>query len=92
MSPRLLEVGRVRGKVSSLLCSDQGGGSGDCGQTGPGPGTRPLAVRAKNANIIFFRLRQIYIFVESSFLRLHSLLKSVNSVNILLDNVFSSVS
>ena len=55
MSPRLLEVGRVRGKVSSVLCSDQGGGSGDCGQTGPGPGprSRPLAVRAKNGNIIF---------------------------------------
>ena len=61
MSPRLLEVGRVRGKVGSLLCSDQGGGSGDCGQAGPGPGPRPhpLAVRVKNANIIFFRLRQI---------------------------------
>ena len=56
VSPRLL-LGGVKGSncVGSLLCSDQGGGSRPCGQSGPGPGPRPrpLAVRAKNANINF---------------------------------------
>ena len=73
VSPRLLKVGVVRGNsVSSLLCSDQGGGPRDCGQPWPGPGPRPrpLAVRAKNADIIFlFRISFVkdWIFFQSLF-------------------------
>ena len=92
VSPRLMEVGGVKGNsVGSLLCSDQGGWSRARGQSGPGPGPRPrpLAVRAKNDNIISLRIKtkiQKYLYL----FRNHNLLKSVNSVNILLCEVCSA--